>query len=341
MPQHTDPWPDFFIAGAPKAGTTALHAALAVVDGIELSRVKEPKYFLCDGRPPARSQHRGPGDAHSAREWVWRTSEYLDLWSPDGDALRGESTPFYLHCADAHARIAGVAPHAKFVVLLRDPVDRAYSNWMHLWSDGLEPESDFLRAVDLEDRRREAGWAPFWRYRGLGRYGEQLENLYRHVPRSQVLTLRYRTLVEEPHRSVQRVLEFLGAPAAEPRPVPRDNTRPFRPDTARTRAVARLVRAGAAAGSYAPPQVWRTTSRPLLRELHRKGVHRPELTPDQRRRVLEPLLDDLTLLEQLTGESFDDWRSDVGGGSFATRAVLDQTSSSVTRSWAPSGRASS
>jgi hypothetical protein len=166
---------------------------------------------------------------------------------------------------------------------------------MHLWSDGLEPESDFLAAVELEDRRREAGWAPFWRYRGLGRYGEQLENLYRHVPRSQVLTLRYRTLVEEPHRSVQRVLEFLGAPAAEPRPVPHDNSRPFR----------------------------------------------PELTPDQRRHVLEPLLDDLTLLEQLTGESFDDWRSDVGGGSFATRAVLDQTSSSVTRSWAPSGRASS
>jgi hypothetical protein len=86
-------------------------------------------------------------------------------------------------------------------------------------------------------------------------------------------------------------------------------------------------------------------SRPLLRELHRRGVHRPELTPDQRRRVLEPLLDDIALLERLTGESFEDWRSDVGRGSFATRAVMakavPQSSSSVTRSWAPSGRASS
>jgi hypothetical protein len=84
-----DPWPDFFIAGAPKAGTTALHAALVGVDGVQLSRVKEPKFFLCDGRPPAREQHRGPGDAHSRQEWVWRTSDYLGLWSPDRGGLRG------------------------------------------------------------------------------------------------------------------------------------------------------------------------------------------------------------------------------------------------------------
>jgi hypothetical protein len=330
MSQPVSPWPDFFIAGAPKAGTTALHAALTGVDGIRLSRVKEPKFFLCGGRPPSRSDHRGPGDAHSRQEWVWRESEYLGLWpaaagaevSPQHRPLRGESTPFYLHCVEAHARIAAVAPDAKFVVLLRDPVDRAYSNWMHLWSDGLEPESDFLRAVDLEDHRREAGWAPFWRYRGLGRYGEQLESLYRHFDRRQVLTLRYRALVDEPHVSVRKVLEFLGVPATEPRPVPRDNTRPFRPDTPRTRAVARVVRGGAAAGSWAPPQAWRTLSRPLLRELHREGVHRPELPREQRRHVLEPLLDDLDLLERLTDESFADWRSDVGRGSFATRSTV-------------------
>jgi hypothetical protein len=341
MPTSDTPWPDFFIAGAPKAGTTALHAALAGVGGIQLSRVKEPKYFLCDGRRPSRSEHRGPGDAHSRQEWVWRRAEYLSLWDREGGGLRGESTPFYLNCADAHARIAAVAPSAKFVVLLRDPVDRAYSNWMHLWSDGLEPEADFLRALELEEQRREAGWAPMWRYRGLGRYGEQLRNLYQHFDASQVLTLRYRALVDEPHRAVQRVLAFLGVPDAEPRTVPRDNTRPFRPDTPRTRALARLVRAGASAGSWAPPQVWRTVSRPLLQELHREGVHRPELTPDQRRRVLEPMLDDLDLLERLTGESFADWRSDVGRGSFATRASVAHETTSVTRSWAPSGRASS
>ena len=60
--------PQFVIAGAPKAGTTALHAALATHPGLYLSPVKEPKFYLTDGRPPARSRQRGPGDAHSAGE---------------------------------------------------------------------------------------------------------------------------------------------------------------------------------------------------------------------------------------------------------------------------------
>ncbi len=345
-------WPDFFIAGAPKAGTTALHAALTGVPGIALSTPKEPKFFLCDGAPPPRRQHRGPGDAHSRQEWVWRPEDYLRTWPQDLPAgtLRGESTPFYLADPRAHRRIAALAPAARWVVLLRDPVDRAYSNWMHLWSDGLEPEADFVRAVEAEDRRQAEGWAPFWRYRGLGRYGEQLSHLYRFVDPEQVLVLRYRELVDEPVDTVARVLGFLGADPAHAREVPRDNTRPFRPDTARTRLLARAARAGAAAGAFAPPQVWRRASVPLLRELQRTGAHRPELTPEQRRTVLEPLLPDLDLLEQVTGSSYDDWRSDSGRGSYAARVdrrvptdqrVGRQRTSSVTRSWAPSGRASS
>ena len=104
-------WPDFFLAGAPKAGTTALHAALVGVPGIALSRPKEPKYFLCGDQPPPRSQHRGPGDAHSRQEWIWRREEYLRLWDgAPSSALRGESTPFYLFDKAAHRRIAEVNP---------------------------------------------------------------------------------------------------------------------------------------------------------------------------------------------------------------------------------------
>ena len=89
--------PQFVIAGAPKAGTTALHAALATHPGLYLSPVKEPKYYLTDGRPPSRDTQRGPGDSHSAGEWIWRREEYLRLFdgAPAG-TVRGESTPFYL-----------------------------------------------------------------------------------------------------------------------------------------------------------------------------------------------------------------------------------------------------
>src|SRR6185503_20515077 len=135
--------PQFVIAGAPKAGTTALHAALATHPRLYLSPVKEPKYYLTDGRPPPRSGHRGPGDAHSAREWVWRRAAYLALFdaSPD-DAVRGESTPFYLYDRAAHARLAADVPDVKVIVVVRDPVDRAVSNFVHLRADGLEPEPD-------------------------------------------------------------------------------------------------------------------------------------------------------------------------------------------------------
>ena len=87
--------PDVIVVGAPKAGSTALHAALATHPQLHLSKVKEPKFFLCDERPPPR-QH-GPGDAHSRQEWVWRRDRYEALFddAPAG-TLRGESTPLYL-----------------------------------------------------------------------------------------------------------------------------------------------------------------------------------------------------------------------------------------------------
>ena len=94
--------------------------------------------------------------------------------------------------------------------MLRDPVDRAYSNWMHLWMDGLEPRADIVEAVSHEQKRIDAGWAPFWHYRGLGMYGRQVEDLFDHFPREQVLLLRYKTLVDAPDRALDRVCDFLG-----------------------------------------------------------------------------------------------------------------------------------
>ena len=135
----------------------------------------------------------------------------------------GESTPFYLSEPAAQRRILDAVPGARMIALLRDPVDRAHSNWTHLWSAGLEPEADFLRACDLEDRRAAAGWAPFWRYLGLGRYGEQLTELYRTVPREQVLVLRYRDLREQPIETLDRIFGFLGVATGAVQDIPAEN----------------------------------------------------------------------------------------------------------------------
>jgi len=313
-------WPDFFLVGTPKGGTTALHAALAGHPQLWLSPVKEPKFFLCDGTAPRRSSHRGPGDAHSAQEWVWRESDYLNLFSgaPPG-ALTGESTPFYLYDLAAQRRIALANPDARLIAVIRDPVDRAYSNWMHLWSDGLEPVPDFIAALDQEDARVERGYAPFWHYARLGRYGEQLQHLYDLFPREQVLVLRYRQLAEEPDQTIAGVCDFLGVehhPAARSKP---DNVRPYVVPSVRSKVLGATIRAGAAAGGFAPPQVWRRIEAPLRSTLHKQAAARPTLTIEQRRYALGRFLDDIGLLEEVTGQSYDDWRADAGRGEFSRR----------------------
>jgi hypothetical protein len=318
------PRPDFLIMGAPKAGTSALHAALARHPQIHLTspaapHLKEPKYYLCDDVPPPT--FRGPGDAHSNREWVWRRSEYEALFAAAPPAsVRGESTPFYLWSSTARRRIAEELPEARLVVVLRDPIDRAYSNWMHLWSDGLEPDPSFLSAFAREEARVSAGWAPFWRYRGLGLYGRQLADLYSRVDREQVLLLRYRDLIDEPATTLDRVSAFLGVDTGVVNRIPPDNHRPYVVPSTRAALLGRAVRTGATLGAFTHPQRWRQLSRPLIRALQAdRNAPRPRLQPADRAQLLASFAEDIDLLEQVTGGSFRDWRSHQDRGSFATR----------------------
>lgn len=311
--------PDFLVIGAPKAGTSALHAALAQHDQLFLSAVKEPKYYMCGDSPPPA--YKGPGDAHSNQEWIWQRPRYRALFAnAPADALCGESTPFYLYNRDARRRIATDLPDARLIAVLRDPVDRLYSNWMHLWADGLEPCADVVEACEREGERVDAGWAPFWHYRGLGMYGRQLADLFQHFPRQQVLLLRYRELVDRPDEALNRVCAFLGVAEGSVPTVPSDNSRPFVKPGLRVRALGPVIRAGARAGAFLPPEVWRRMSRPLVGQLQNGGnPARPQLTAEQRTTLLEPFLDDISLLEEVTGESFDTWREHRAGDSFHSR----------------------
>lgn len=317
--------PDFFVIGAPKAGTTALHAALAQHPQLYLSPVKEPKFFLCDGPPP---DHGGPGDAHSYREWIWRPDDYERLFddAPAG-SRRGESTPFYLSDFAAQERIRAAVPDARLIVILRDPVDRAYSNWAHLWADGLEPIGDFLEACAEETHRREAGWAPFWRYLETGLYGRQLEHLGTLFPREQVHIIRYLSLVEEPAATLDLVTRFLGVDEGVITEVPARNVGGYVPPTPYTRLLSTVFRHGASVGSHFPPQVWRKASMPLQWLIQRTPQHRPELQPDERASLIDYFVDDIALVEQETGWNLDTWKTYREGGTYSVR-----------KSWAPSRR---
>jgi hypothetical protein len=298
--------PDFLLVGAPKAGTTALHAALAQHPELYLSPVKEPKYYLCGDSPPPA--YRGPGDAHSNQEWIWQRQRYLDLFAEAGDEQQaGESTPFYLYHRDARRRIAGDLPNAKLIAVLRDPVDRAYSNWMHLWADGLEPCADVVSACEREAKRVDAGWAPFWHYRGLGMYGRQLADLYEHFPREQVLVLRYLSLVDSPAETLDRICAFLGVEPGIVGSLPRENVTAHPQATPRHRVVARAARAAAAAGRFLPSTAGMALTRRLEHVLQRSAPPRQPLTWDERELVLPYFEADIRLLERITGDDFSFW----------------------------------
>lgn len=307
--------PDFLVIGAPKAGTTALHAALAAHPQIHMSPVKEPRFFLCDdGTPPPR--RGGPGDAQTYQEYVWRHADYERLF--DGarpGQICGESSPFYLWSRDAHQRIRSLLPAVKLVALLRDPVERAHSNWTHLWSAGLEPIDDFAAACAAEPRRVLAGWAPFWRYVQLGRYGEQVTDLLRVFAPADVLLLRYRDLRDAPSATLDRICAFLGVATGVITTVPHENVTTHVPASGPTHlwrtGLRTTLRAGATVGHLFPLPVRQRVRKPFLTALQGTPRPRQPLTAAQRDAVVRYFVDDVRLLERVTGAHFGDWL-DVG-----------------------------
>ena len=316
--------PDFLVAGVPKAGTTALHAALSRHPGLYMSPVKEPKFFLADGPPPDRG---GPGDALTYREHIWQRDQYERLF--DDAALgtkTGESTPLYLHDPDAMRRIRKLIPDAKIIAVIRDPVERAHSNWTHLWSAGLEPESDFLRACAEEDRRIAQGWASFWRYTSLGMYGRQLQHAFGLFGRDQVLVLRYRALVDEPAGTLDRICRFLGVADGVLTEIPRENVTAHPERTPAHRAASLAMRAGGSLGQRLPgaaATAVTTATHHLERFLQRGSRERQPLSWEQRQALLPMFTDDIRLLEELLGEDFGDWTAprERSGGMVGARPV--------------------
>jgi hypothetical protein len=189
-------------------------------------------------------------------------------------------------------------------VVLRDPVERAHSNWTHLWSAGLDPIGDFVQACAEEETRIEAGWADFWHYKALGRYGEQLQRLHEVFPREQVLVIRYRSIVEQPTIVLDRICAFLRVPQGQLAEVPRENVTAHPDPTLKHRVLSAALRVG-----HAIPGV---PTDALERTLQRDSPPRRPLTWEERSALLPKFEADIRLLESLTGEDFSLWRQPRG-----------------------------
>lgn len=201
--------PDFFLIGAAKAGTTALFYYLKQHPAIYACPLLEPNYFALQGQKPAFS---GPGDKEAVNQHSITDLESYELLFQDVaiEQVAGEVSPLYLYHPETAHRISQQVPMAKLIVILRDPVERAYSSFLHLRRDGREPCEFFEDALAEEDRRIAAGWEHLWHYKAMGFYAEQLERYLTHFSRSQMLILLHDDFKRRPVETLQQIFAFLG-----------------------------------------------------------------------------------------------------------------------------------
>lgn len=135
---------DFLVIGAPKAGTTAFYRALARHPRICMTQPKEPMFFSFAGSPP---RFAGPGGAAYARGFIHDEREYRRLFaSAAPDAVAGEASTIYRTCERAAETAARYVPQAKLIAILRHPVERDYSQYLHVRHEGNEPCTSFEHA---------------------------------------------------------------------------------------------------------------------------------------------------------------------------------------------------
>ena len=163
----TTVWPNLFVVGAAKAGTTSLYHYLSQHPDIYMSPIKEPHFF-------SKIQPKQRYMALSGCVNIQDAAVYLDLFKPQQQAVVGEASPSYLWDAQAPERIQQVSPDAKIVIMLREPTSRAYSHYLNEVRAGLE-KRPFLQALQADLSTQSAGWGISPLYVALGQYSEQVQ----------------------------------------------------------------------------------------------------------------------------------------------------------------------
>lgn len=201
------PFPNFFLIGAPKAGTSALYHGLKQHPEIFMSPVKEPHFFSFEGQAPLFA---GPKGDHFRRTGIYRPFDYLSLFaSVAKHRAVGEASTTYLGSPIAARRIGKSVPGAKVIALLRQPADRAYSHYQYLKAQGAEDADSFETAIAQECDRKSDGWFSGHLYVEGGFYFTQLSRFYDAFPRDQIKVYLYDDWNRAPHAIIHDLFDFL------------------------------------------------------------------------------------------------------------------------------------
>lgn len=221
MSENAAKWPDFLVIGAAKAGTTALFKAIGLHPRIFSPKVKEPRFFAFAESPPA---FKGPNGADNSRRVISSTAAYLTLFADCPPAnLSYEASNEYLANERASAMAARHVPSARLIVMLRHPVERAFSHFLHLKAEGLEPCRSFEEAWEACDQRIAAGWRPVYNYRDRGFYGAQLSRWMESFPQEQFMVLFYEDWRDRPAEVLERVWQHIGLDPVESPVITKEN----------------------------------------------------------------------------------------------------------------------
>lgn len=198
--------PNFFLLGAGRCGTTSLYILLRQHPEIFLSDPKEPSFFC---RP---------------FQVVRDPISYVELFRNAGDAtIVGDASHAHLSHPNAARTIRAFFPTARFVLILRNPADRAYALYCWMTAHGHELHATFESALVAEDRRaadpafsrRASQYEHNFMYFRSGLFGMQLQRYLEYYPRSAFHVTTLDKLKSQPHETLARIHDFLGV-----RPVP-------------------------------------------------------------------------------------------------------------------------
>ena len=198
-------FPDFFVVGAPRCGTTSLCRYLAHNPQICFSRPKEPHYFSRISALPLERELQG--------DYIERYFGHRDA----GHCVAGEGSVSYLYLPEAIERIRHFNPAARFIAMLRNPLSTLPSYHLKMRFMLLEDEADFSRAWNLQEARARGASVPrhcpdprLLMYGEVARFGAQIERLFGVAGRDRTHLIVFDDFVADPQATYRRALEFLG-----------------------------------------------------------------------------------------------------------------------------------
>lgn len=208
--------PVFFIIGAFKGGNKTLRYYLDNHPDVFMNPVEESRYFSYMGR---NINYKGPGDKKFNREKITSLEKYKGLFnSAPKYSIIGDASSIYFYGPEIPARIKSLFPDAKIIICLKNPVERAFSNYIQKIRNREEFIMDFNSALLEEKKRKEMNYSPAWFYIQKGFYSHLLMNYYRVFKREQISVYLFEDIINNTNEILDDLYRFLGISQFEQNP---------------------------------------------------------------------------------------------------------------------------